>query len=358
MGASATDAPDAVAHRIDGTSAARRFGGPSAAHSLGGVFLVARGRLGLGASAAVSGSGAGSAGIEGGMRGGSAGVRGVIAAGVEGDGSVEPGAIGERGRIPPTPPVPGVSGRLGAPSGREVGIGPPPSARLRGAPGGSSDEPDPNGREPRGREPSGCDDPNGREPSGREPPANPVEPGPPVDGPAGPAAPPLGAAPGAPGGTAGPPAGGSPPEPASPPGVLNMRRGLRMKRPPRPPPPKPPPGPGPPAPRPNPPPGRPPWRGNARGPSGELRGAFCAASVRLPFLTASLTCSVLPSSFLFCSVSTASCPSWGSRKSTIANPRGFPFSSMARMISSTASPNGVKRGLIASIVVRGSRFPT
>jgi hypothetical protein len=62
----------------------------------------------------------------------------------------------------------------------------------------------------------------------------------------------------------------------------------------------------------------------------------------LPFFTASLIWISQPLIFLPVSVSIASCPRCGSRKSTIANPRDFPSSSSATMISSTASPNGSK----------------
>jgi hypothetical protein len=49
-----------------------------------------------------------------------------------------------------------------------------------------------------------------------------------------------------------------------------------------------------------------------------------------------------PLIFFPVSVSIASCPRCGSRKRMIAKPRDFPSSSMATMISSTASPKGSK----------------
>ena len=234
------------------------------------------------------------------------------------------------------------------PSGRE------PSGRDAPPAGGMPAPPAlaPNGRKPplpalpNGREPSGRD-PSGREPSGADPDEAP------------------GRAPGAPEEPAPPeteelPGRESPPAPP--------RRGFRLKLPA-------PPAPGaPPAERPNPPgrlpddgrpmpgprgpPTRGPPRGLARGPSGDERGPAPASRVRLPFFTASLICTSRPLMRFPVNVSMASCPSCGSRKSTIAKPRAFPSSSRATMISSTASPNGAKYGLSVSTVVRGSRLPT
>ena len=240
------------------------------------------------------------------------------------------GADAGRGEVPGVP-GPEAGGRA-APSGREPSgreapegdepVPPPllPSGREPAAPAL------PNGREPSGREPSGRD-PSGREPSGDEP-----------DG--------------APGPAPGAPVAPAPPAPAELPGRASPdgppRRGFRLQ---------PPPADAPPAERPNPgrppdegrpipgpraPPARGPPRGFARGPSGEERGPAPASRVRLPFFTASLICTSRPLMRLPVSVSMASCPSCGSRNSTMAKPRAFPSSSSATMISSTASPNGAK----------------
>ena len=246
------------------------------------------------------------------------------------EGDAGRGADVGRGDAPGVP-GPAESGRAAPsgrePSGREVPEGgdPAPPALLP-----SGREPPapalPNGREPSGREPSGRE-PSGREPSGADPDGAPgrapEEPDAPV-----PSAPPELAG------------------RASPPGP--PRRGFRLK---------PPPADAPPAERPNPgrppddgrpipgprgPPARGPLRGFARGPSGEERGPAPASRVRLPFFTASLICTSRPLMRLPVSVSMASCPSCGSRNSTMAKPRAFPSSSSATMISSTASPNGAK----------------
>ena len=284
----------------------------------GGFFFTARGRGG-GASAAGASAAGGfvPAGGTGGFATDGAAGRGA------GD---EPGPKGREveepsGRlVAPAPALPPAMGGRGDVGRMEA---PLPSGRLvgRGAP---------------------APPPSTRDPGGSGAPGDGVEPAPPASGP------PRGPAPGAPG----------------------MRRGFRLKRlaPPAEAPPKP--GRSPAGRLPNPDgrlpvgrenPGRGPpcpGRWNARGPSGEFRGAFSEGCVRLPFFTASLIWTSRPLMRLPVSVSIASCPSCGSRNSTIANPRGCPSALRARMISSTASPNGSKYGLRVSSVVRGSRFPT
>lgn len=241
-------------------------------------------------------------------------------------------------------PPAGEAGRAGGglPSGRDV----PPSGRLApAAPGPAPGPPGMGGRGAPGRGGPPC-------PIGRLPPPIMREPAPKLGGrdAPGPVAP-------------GPVAPGPPvllPEagPASPAPCPGSRRGLRLNRAPGPagPPPAEALNPGRPAPPGRiPPPGRPmpgrappgpgrppPGRWNARGPSGELRGAFSLGFVFLPFLTASLIWISRPLMRLPVSVSIASWPRCGSRNSTIANPRGWPSPSSATMISSTASPNGSK----------------
>ena len=285
--------------------------------SVGGFFFTARGRGG-GASA-----------------GGASAAGGFVPAGGTGGFATE----GEAGRSGAAPEPNGRE--AGAPSGRLVGPGTalPPVPDGRGDAGRIGDPP-PSGRLVGRAKPD--PPPSAREPGGSGAPGVGDEPALPVS------APPTGPAPGVPG----------------------MRRGFRLKR--LAPPAEAPPNPGrspegrPPNPDGRPPEGRDnpgrgppcPGRWNARGPSGEFRGAFSEGWVRLPFLTASLICTSRPLMRLPVSVSIASCPSCGSRNSTIANPRGCPSASRARMISSTASPKGSKYGLRVSSVVRGSRFPT
>jgi len=292
--------------------------------SVGGFFFTARGRGG-GASAAgtsVAGGFVPVGGTGGRAAGGAAAGRGVAAGGTAPSGRDPPAPSG-RLVGPAAPPPPAMGGRGEA--GRNGA--PPPSGRLAGR--GAPDPP------PIMREPGESGVP------GEDPGEAGEEPALPASGAPGPSGP----APGA-------------------------RRGLRLKR--LAPPADAPPNPGRSVPGrdPNPVglllpgrdrPGRaPPWPGrwNARGPRGEVRGAFSTGCVRLPFFTASLICTSRPLIRLPVSVSIASCPSCGSRNSTIAKPRGCPSASSARMISSTASPKGSKYGFSVSSVVRGSRFPT
>ena len=266
-------------------------------------------------------------------------------------GGVEaPGAASPAAGVPVPPGATGPEPAVGD-AGRGAGVG-------RGDVPGVA-EPAESGRAaPRGREPSGREPPVGGEPappfpSGREPPAPALPNGREPSGREPSGRDPSGAAPeGAPGRAPDEPDEPAPPAPAELPGRASLpgppRRGFRLK---------PPPLDAPPAERPNPgrppddgrpmpgprgPPARGPPRGIARGPSGEERGPAPASRVRLPFFTASLICTSRPLMRLPVSVSMASCPSCGSRNSTMAKPRAFPSSSSATMISSTASPNGAK----------------